>query len=79
MKLTCPKCTWDAEAEGTLDFCFRLCERVTVERCVDGVSPDGTIEVDPHAIIELTEPAWLRCGDCGHEFALPEPLVSPPP
>ncbi len=71
MVLTCPKCGWNAELEGSRDFCFRLCERATIERCIDGLRPDGTLELDPNSFIELTDEPWLRCGECGHEFALP--------
>lgn len=73
--LTCPACGWDAKKEGLHDFCFRHLEEVTTERRVVGINETGVLEVESAERIQLEddgEKHRLQCGNCLHEFELPE-------
>ena len=76
-RLVCPTCDWDAASDGAHDFCFRYCEEVTSERRVEGFNDAGVLEVEGAETIAAEDEgvnARIRCGNCLHEFLLPEDI-----
>ena len=74
-RLTCPKCGWDGADDGKFDACFRLVEQIVTERRVEGFNTRGKLEVssEDQVTVEDTPAARrLRCGDCQHEFPVPD-------
>ena len=74
-KLKCPECGWDGTEDGVNGGWFRYLETVTNDRRVEGFNADGVLEVsgDDHiAIDDCGENHRLMCGNCMHEFPIPE-------
>ena len=74
-RLVCPQCGWDASDDGMHDFCFRYIEEVTNERRIEGFNAEGVLEisgVDHIAIEDDGADHRMRCGNCLHEFPIPE-------
>lgn len=73
-RLVCPRCGWDASEDGRLDGWFRFVEVITRESRVEGLTSTGELEVaqdDGLLVDDEAHRPRLRCGNCGHHFAVP--------